>query len=153
AVPGRDLLGGARGRGALRQQAHRKHVGALDRVRRRQRRGRNHAAQRCQHEGLLRQLRRRAQSPLRLKRRLSRKPPNKDNNNGPPALSRSRPGRPRVSRHAQAQHQPAQAAGELTGHGTRLQWNRRLHPLQEQARPAIARACDPAGRLAGEVGI
>ena len=72
---------------------------------------------------------------------------------GPPALSRGRPGRARISRHAQAQHQSAQAAGQLAGHGARLQRHRRLHPLQEQARPAPARARDPAGRLDGEVGI
>ena len=39
---------------------------------------------------------------------------------GPPALSRGRSGRARISRHAQAQHQPAQAPGQLAGHGARL---------------------------------
>ena len=73
-----------------------------------------------------------------------------DEQDGPPALSRGRPGRARISRHAEAQHQPAQAAGQLARHGARLQRRRRLHPLQEQARPAPARAGDPAGRLAGE---
>src|SRR5215813_1226290 len=38
---------------------------------------------------------------------------NKERKNGPPALSRGRPSRARISRHAQAQHQPTQAIGEL----------------------------------------
>src|SRR4051794_10909103 len=56
------------------------------------------------------------------------KPPNVNHKNternirdGSPALSRGRPGRARISRHAQAQHQSAQAADQFAGYGARLQ--------------------------------
>ena len=81
------------------------------------------------------------------------KSPRENHQHGPPALSRARPGRARISRHAQAQHQSAQAIGQLARHGARLQRHGRLYPLQEQARSALARTGDPAGRLDGEVGI
>src|SRR5215204_1413994 len=84
---------------------------------------------------------------------LSPQEPDREKQDGPPALSRGRPGRARISRHAQAQHQSAQAIGQLARHGARLQRRRWLYPLQEQARPAAARTGDPAGRLAGEIGI
>src|SRR5437868_4264340 len=69
------------------------------------------------------------------------------------ARGMSEAGRARLSRLAQAQHQPAQAVGQLAGHGARVQRHRWLHPFQEQTRSAPAGTGDPPGRLAGEVGI
>src|SRR5262252_7256496 len=66
---------------------------------------------------------------------------------GAATLSRAIRPRARVPGPAGAQHQSVPRAGAQPPRRARVQRSRHLHPTQERARSAPARAGDPAGRL------